>query len=85
MWLLLEVGIDSTSEHCEPELLIGMFYFCDVLNSVEMWLLAPDLNQVQCGQILYKFPYRRSADASQFEFVDLPSFTHLETGFLIWD
>lgn len=44
-----------------------------------------DLNQVQYGQILYKFPYTRFANASQFEFVDLPSFTHLERGFLIWD
>lgn len=44
-----------------------------------------DLNQVQRGQIFYKFPYTRSANASQFEFVVLPSFTHLVRGFLIWD
>ena len=40
MWLLLEVGIASTSEHWEPELLMRMLYFCAVLTSVDKRLLA---------------------------------------------
>lgn len=36
MWLLLEVGIASTSKHSKPEVLVDMFYFYDVFNSVEI-------------------------------------------------
>lgn len=72
IWLLLEMGITSTSKHSKPELLADMFYFYDVFNSVEMWLLDLILNRYR-GQISYIFLYTRSANASQFEFVNLPS------------
>lgn len=48
-------------------------------------IARPDFKHLSCGQILYKFLYTRSANASQVEFVNLPSFTHSERGFLIWD
>lgn len=53
---LAEVKTASTSEHCKPELLVGMFYFCDVFNSVEMWLLTLIWTRYSAGRYYTNFP-----------------------------